>query len=51
MKLDILRSLNAERAARRAAVVVTDAASGEQRLVTAAEAARDPLRDVIEKRP
>jgi xanthine dehydrogenase accessory factor len=49
VKLDILRSLNAERAARRAAVVVTDAASGEQRLVKAAEAARDPLRDVIEK--
>jgi hypothetical protein len=29
MKLDILRALNAERAARRAAVVVTDVASGE----------------------
>ena len=33
MKLDILSALNAERAARRAAVVVTDVASGEQRLV------------------
>jgi len=50
MKLDILRELNAERAARRAAVVVTDVASGEQRLVKASEvAARDPLKDLIEK--
>ena len=48
MKLDILRALNAERAARRAAVVVTDMASGEQRLVKAADVARDPLKDVIE---
>src|SRR5215467_6999634 len=50
MKLDILRTLNAERAARRAAVVVTDVASGEQRLVKAAEVARDPLAALIEKR-
>src|SRR5258705_13008023 len=50
MKLDILRALNAERAARRAAVVVTDVASGEQRLVKAADVARDPLKDLIEKR-
>ena len=49
MKLDILGALNAERAARRAAVVVTDVASGEQRLVKAADVARDPLKDVIEK--
>ena len=49
MKLDILRALNAERAARRAAVVVTDMASGEQRLVKAADVARDPLKDLIEK--
>src|SRR5262249_56830547 len=49
MKLDILRALNAERAARRAAVVVTDVASGEQRLVKAADVARDPLKDAIEK--
>ena len=45
MKLDILRTLNTERAARRAAVVVTDVASGEQRLVKAADVARDPLKD------
>ena len=49
MKLDIL-TLNAERAARRAAVVVTDVASGEQRLVKAADVAGDPLHALIEKR-
>jgi xanthine dehydrogenase accessory factor len=49
MKLQILKALNAERAARRAAVVVTDAASGEQRLVKADDVARDPLKDVLEK--
>lgn len=48
MRLDILRSLNTEREARRAAVVVTDVASGTQRLVRAADVARDPLRDAIE---
>jgi xanthine dehydrogenase accessory factor len=50
LKLDILHALNAERAARRAVVVVTDVASGEQRLVRAADIAKDPLRDLIEKR-
>src|SRR3982074_1891436 len=50
MKIDILRALNAERAARRPAVVVTDVASGEQRLVKGADVARDPLKDLIEKR-
>ena len=49
MKLDILNALNAERAARRAVVVVTDVASGSQRLVKAAEIAQDSLKDVIEK--
>src|SRR6188472_1936112 len=49
MKIDILRALNAERTARRAAVVVTDVASGEQRLVKAADVARDPLHALIEK--
>jgi xanthine dehydrogenase accessory factor len=48
VKLDILKSLNAERAARRAAVVVTDTASGDQRFVRAADVARDPLKDQIE---
>ena len=50
MKLDILHALNAERAARRAVVLVTDVASGVQRLVKAADAAKDPLRETIEKR-
>ncbi len=49
MKLDILKALNAERDARRAAVVVTDQASGAQRLVKAADAARDPLKELLEK--
>ena len=50
MKLDILHTLNAEREARRAVVVVTHVDSGEQRVVKANEVARDPLREVIEKR-
>ncbi len=49
MKVEILKTLNAERAARRAAVVVTDVATGKQRLVKAAEVARDPLKEEIEK--
>jgi xanthine dehydrogenase accessory factor len=49
MNLEMLKALNAERAARRAAVVVTDVASGEQRLVKAAAVARDPLKDLLEK--
>src|SRR5262249_61785841 len=49
MKLEILKTLNAERAARRSAVVVTDVATGGQRLVKAAEGARDPLKEQIEK--
>jgi xanthine dehydrogenase accessory factor len=50
LKLDILRTLNEERAARRAVVVVTHVDTGEQRLVKAADASRDPLRAQIEKR-
>ncbi len=49
MKLQILKALNAERVARRAAVVVTDAVSGEQRLVKSDDVARDPLKEVLEK--
>jgi xanthine dehydrogenase accessory factor len=49
MKLEILKILNAERTARRAAVVVTDVTTGEQRLVKAAELARDPLKEQVEK--
>jgi xanthine dehydrogenase accessory factor len=48
MRLDILKSLNAERAARRAAIIVTDVASGAQRFVTGADVAGDPLREVLE---
>ena len=50
MKLDVLHDLNAERTARRAAVLVTDTASGAQRLVKAAQVKTDPLKDVLEKR-
>jgi len=50
LQLDILHALNTERAARRAAVVVTDTASGKQRLVKAADVARDPLKEFLEKR-
>jgi xanthine dehydrogenase accessory factor len=47
MKLSLLTALNAERAARRAAIVVTDVESGEQRLVKAADIAKDPLRAAL----
>ena len=47
MKLSLLTALNAERAARRAAIVVTDVESGEQRLVKSADIAKDPLRAVL----
>jgi xanthine dehydrogenase accessory factor len=50
VKLDILKDLNAERAARRAVVIVTNEATGAQRLVKAADAERDPLAGLIEKR-
>jgi xanthine dehydrogenase accessory factor len=47
MKLELLKTLNAERAARRAAIVVTHVESGKERLVKAADIARDPLRSVL----
>jgi xanthine dehydrogenase accessory factor len=50
MRLDILAALNAERAARRGAIVVTNAATGAQRLVKAADVAADPLRATLEAR-
>ena len=49
MKIDILKELNAERAARRPVIVVTDTASGEQRLVKAKDIASDPLRAELSK--
>jgi len=48
MRLDILKSLNAERAARRAAIVVTDMATGSQRFVRKADVAADPLRETLQ---
>lgn len=50
MKLDLLSELNLERAARRGAVVVTDLASGAQRLVKAADAKQDAIGSAIEAR-
>jgi xanthine dehydrogenase accessory factor len=44
MKLETLKELNAERAARRPAVLVTDTETGEQRLVKARDFDADPLR-------
>ncbi len=49
MRLGLLSALNGERAARRAAIMVTDVASGTQRLVKAAEIADDPLHELLEK--
>jgi xanthine dehydrogenase accessory factor len=48
LRLDILKALNTERAARRAAVVVTNQESGAQRLVTQEKVAADPLKDVLD---
>jgi xanthine dehydrogenase accessory factor len=47
MKLDLLSTLNSERAARRAAIVVTNVESGKQRLVKAADIAKDPLKAIL----
>lgn len=49
MDIGILSTLNAERAARRAAIVVTDVGSGTQRLVKQADVASDPLKPILEK--
>jgi len=49
LRLDILKALNDERAARRSVIVVTNQDSGEQRLVKAADIRNDPLKDVLEK--
>ncbi len=48
MRLDILKALNTERAARRATIVVTNQENGDQRLVTQDKVAADPLKDVLE---
>jgi xanthine dehydrogenase accessory factor len=49
VNLDILHTLNVERAARRAVAVVTNVESGEQRLVKAADIGKDPLHDLLDK--
>lgn len=48
MRLDLLSAMNAERAARRACVLVTELPGGEQRLVKAAGLASDPLADILD---
>jgi xanthine dehydrogenase accessory factor len=48
MRLDLLQAMNVERIARRAAIIVTDLAGGDQRLVRAAEIAADPLAERLE---
>jgi xanthine dehydrogenase accessory factor len=50
VRLTLLKELNTERAARRAAIVVTDPATGVQRLVKGADVRTDPLRDLLEER-
>jgi len=50
MRLDLLTALNAERSARRAAILVTDLADGAQRLVREAEVAGDPLSGILRDR-
>ncbi|MCJ2013330.1 XdhC family protein [Methylobacterium sp. J-076] len=47
MRADILAGLNAERAARRAAILVTAIPDGGQRLVREADIPGDPLADVL----
>jgi xanthine dehydrogenase accessory factor len=49
MRLDLLSELNAERGARRAVVVVTDLASGAQRLVREDDIERDPLAERLKQ--
>jgi xanthine dehydrogenase accessory factor len=49
LRLDILKALNEERAARRSVIVVTNQDSGAQRLVKAADIGGDPLKAVLEK--
>ena len=50
MDLSLLTALNAERSARRAAILVTEIATGEARLVREADAAADPLADELAER-
>ncbi|CAM5183616.1 XdhC/CoxF family protein [Bosea thiooxidans] len=49
MELSLLAALNAERQARRAAILVTEIASGAQRLVKPEAIAADPLGELLER--
>ncbi|MDP4593778.1 MAG: XdhC family protein [Beijerinckiaceae bacterium] len=49
MKLELLAALNVERAARRAAVLITDLASGEQRLVKQADLEADAMSEPLDR--
>jgi xanthine dehydrogenase accessory factor len=49
VKLETLKELNTERAARRPVIVVTDTENGAQRLVKAKDFAADPLRAELDK--
>lgn len=48
MRLELLKTLNEERAARRAAVLITDTQTGEQRLVKGGEIPGDPLAEQLD---
>ena len=48
MKLDLLKALNEERRARRAAILVTEIEGGDQRLVKAEALSADPLAALLE---
>jgi len=48
MRLDLLKAMNEERLARRAAVLVTEIAGDDQRLVKAATLHADPLAEALE---
>ena len=50
MKLVLLKRLNTARSERRAAILVTDTQSGEQRLVEAGKGAADPLAEALAMR-
>ena len=50
MKASVLAEMNRQRAARRACVLVTDLASGDQRLVGVEEIAADPLAAQLDQR-
>jgi xanthine dehydrogenase accessory factor len=50
VELKTLATVNEERTARRAVIVVTDIGSGAQRVVKSADVVADPLKDLLQKR-